>query len=154
MKHLLDYLRFVLISPELLVALLIAAAAVIRPDLFVFFSQFVLSTDATIVVALVGVPIFLLAASYKIGDMILTSAAKNGLVKWDGYWRLKHRVYFSWILSGLNVPLTYFAWFLTHQGHSLLGTTLILGGWGVSGVSTMTLAVAKISMGDVIAKEE
>jgi len=154
MKRAWDYCRIVLISPEALVGLCVVVVAILKPWIILFFSQFARSNDATIVVGLIGVPVALTVSAYKLGESLLSHAAEKGLVKWDEYWRLKDRVYFSWILCGVDLLTTYGAWYLTHQNRLLLGTSVIIAGWGMCGVSIASLAIARVSLRDTVATEE
>lgn len=154
MKSFLDYCRLIFVSPELLIVLIVAAVTFVDPQFVIFFSKFVGSSDAAMVVGLFCVPFILIAVAYRIGNSILKNAVQQRLVKWSGYWRLEHRIYFCWIVCILNVPVTLTALYLTHQGRGLLGATLLLAGWSASGVSVASLGVAHVSLRDVIAKED
>lgn len=154
MKTFLDVCRLVFISPEALVAVAVVGLAVAWPDAVIFFSRFVGSTDPAIVVGIIMVPPALIVAAYKIGESLLRYAADTGLVKWKGYWRLRYRANFSGVVCVINFFSTFTAWYLVHRGMGLLGTSLMLGGWGMSGASIISLALARIKLRDIIAAEE
>lgn len=153
MKRVWDYFRVVVISPETLVGLTVLAASVFKPGFVIFAAQFIRSNDASIMIALVGVPVALVVAAYKLGESILATAAEKGLVNWSQYWRVKNRVYFAWILCGIDLPVTYLSWYITHQNQLLLGTTTILAAWAMCCVSIASLAHGRISLRDIIAGE-
>lgn len=154
MKKFWDYCRIVFVSPEALIGLCIVAVTVVKPGIILFFAQFISSKETSIVIALVGVPIALCGASYNFGESLLSHAAEKGLAKWDEYWRLKHRVYFSWMLCGLDLLTTYGAWYLIHQNRVLLGASAILVGWAMCAVSIASLAIAKVSLRDIVAADD
>lgn len=113
MEKLRDIVRFLIISPEIIVLLLIFTI------LYWFSSYFVeiganLKTYSDVWKWLPGIPVFYVTLSYRLFWKVLTPLGNTPtkiLSQWSKYWRLKYRSYASLIICGMAAIGSIIIWF-------------------------------------------
>lgn len=155
MKKIKDAIRFVVVSPEVLSALLVMLIAYKWPEVINFFVKFVTVTDTSSMAIIVGVPLAMLIGGYKLGfDVLNPPEYKRALKLWPGYWMMKNRIIFSWLLGTMGLLGTIVAYFLANNGSKFLGTLLIAISWVVAASSVACIAYAKMTLNDVLNEKD
>ena len=155
MNKFLDLIRLTLISPEIIVGLLVyfGLHEYIEFPKFIstyFFNENMQWQDY---LKLFGVPIGILGLMYKYSDSILNPEDKENrqvLKQWPNYWMLKNRVYFSLIIAIISFIGTIGSWYYAQNMNLIDGTVYILVFWSVLLVSFITIALAKLSIKDIL----
>jgi len=151
MSRLVDFVRLVFVSPELLFALVPFAIYAYEPT----WADMLLkpmsdSIDWGLYAA--GLSIGMLAFSYKEGfDLLSLSGGRKVLIEWPDYPRLKMRVMvaFGWCLIGAIASIVAM-WMVAKQFHSLLGITLLISGIFSAATATATIALARFSLRELL----
>jgi hypothetical protein len=146
-----DTVRFTIISPEIVIALL--------P--FLIFSYFPSVVDVLIKpmkegfgfgLGAVAIPLGMLAFNYKEGlDMLAPTGGKKILLDWPDYPQLKARVVasFIWCIFGASGALLA-VWMVASDTLPRLGITILIAGILASAVSTATIGLARFAIREVI----
>jgi len=155
MNKFLDLIRLTLISPEIIIGLLVyfGLHEYIEFPKFIsiyFFNENMQWQDY---LKLFGVPIGILGLMYKYSDSILNPEDKENrqvLKQWPNYWMLKNRVYFSLTIAIISFIGTIGSWYYAQNMNLIDGTVYILVFWSVLLVSFITIALAKLSIKDIL----
>lgn len=151
MEKIKDAIRFVVVSPEVLSALSVMLIAYCWPEVINFFAKFVSITDSSTVTVIIGVPLAMLIGGYKLGfDVLNPPEHKRTLKQWPGYWMVRNRIIFSWVLGLMGLLGTIVAFFLANNGFKFLGTLVIAICWIVAASSVASVAYARMSLHDVL----
>lgn len=155
MKKLLDVLRFILISPEMAIGLVVFFSLVDFPDMAKFVSSYIFNQDMDLedYVKLLGLPVTALVLTYKFGDSILNPEEKENrekLKQWPKYWMLKNRIYYSLTVSVLSLLGSLGSWYYALNINLINGTILLLIFWSVSLACFATVSLAKLSIKDIL----
>lgn len=146
-----DTVRFILISPEIVIALF--------P--FLIFSYWPSVVDVLIKpmkegfgfgLGAVAIPLGMLAFNYKEGlDMLAPTGGKKILLNWPDYPQLKARVVASFIWCTFGALSAFLAvWMVANDAHSRLGITILLAGILASAASTATIGLARFTIREII----
>lgn len=114
-KQLLDFLRFILISPETLILLVIIVCSHYFPSYFVIIGSSV-KKYSDVWRWMPGIPGFCAAVSYKLYWKILTpldNSNTKALYEWPEYWKLKHRVVATLIICVMITIASIIIWFFS-----------------------------------------
>lgn len=151
MDKLKDAIRFIVVSPETLSALLVFLVAYFWPETIEFFAKFVSVAEASTATVVIGVPLAMLIGSYSLGfDVLNPSEHKRILKQWSGYWMIRNRVIFSWVVGTMGLVGTVAAYFLANNGFKVFGTLVIAICWVVAASSVASVAYARMCLNDVL----
>lgn len=151
MDKLKDAIRFIVISPETLSALFVFLVAYFWPESIEFFAKFVSVAEASTASVVIGVPLAMLIGSYTLGfDVLNPSEHKRTLKQWPGYWMIRNRVVFSWVVGTMGLVGTVVAYFLANNGFKMFGTLVIAICWVVAASSVASVAYARMCLNDVL----
>jgi len=155
MKKILDTLRFVLISPEMLVAIIVFVILIYFPNISKFISTYIFNSQMQLndYVKLLGIPITSVVLTYKFGESVLNPEDKinrEKLKKWPNYWMLRNRIYFAIGISAFSAIGSFASWYIALGIDLLYGTALLLTFWSISLVSLSTVALAKLAIKDIL----
>lgn len=151
MNRLTDFLRSMVVSPELMFALAPLAIYAYEPK----WADMLLKPMSDSVawgLSAAGLSIGMLAFSYKEGfDLLSLSGGRKVLIEWPDYSWLKVRVLgaFGWCLIGVFACLCA-TWMVTNGFHSLLGITLLISGMCSAATATATIALARFSLRELL----
>jgi magnesium-transporting ATPase (P-type) len=144
MRKILDIARFILVSPELLVGLILLFIHTRYEEPGAFVYSIFQSEQVWPIAAVLGVPVGLIVACYKLGTNILSPHGKrSSILEWPEYWRLKFRVVYSLILCMLAFVISLLGYYFVHQQRSLNGAYAIVIAWSVATTSLASLALSK-----------
>src|SRR5690349_18115506 len=110
MKRFFDICRFVCISPEMFCAVLLTAMGISKPLLLVHLGE-LLESNIEALKYLISVPLGLLGVCIALSWNVLFPTAQNRvLLEWEGYQKLKDRVFFSAAVCLLSVGVAFIIW--------------------------------------------
>jgi hypothetical protein len=147
MKKGFDFFRVVLVSPELMLALLPFAIYLYVPDWADIFLK-PMRDSVGWGLSAAGLSLAMLAFSYKEGfELLSLSGGKKVLIEWPDYPRLKMRILvaFMWCLFGAFACLAA-TWMVANHSLPLLGITLMISGLLAAAAATATIALARFSL--------
>jgi len=105
-------------------------------------------------VKIFGLPVTILTLNYNFGDEILNPSDKEiryKLKNFPLYWKLKNRVWYSIIISCLIIVGTIFCWYYAVITNDIVySTMMILILWGISLTTFLSMAIAKLSLKDIL----
>jgi hypothetical protein len=148
LRRALEVKRFVLISPELLLVLLVVLAYRIYPEWFEAIAT-PLREDKGLPSFIGGLPFALVIASYKLGMAILRPGDEEEnkiLYEWPLYWAVESRVYGSIIacvlccVASVLFYLNPANWSTSASGALLVGSILI------ASITVFTLLIGKMKL--------
>ncbi len=153
MKKIIDLLRFVFISPELIGGITIYF--LLSGFLFVptFISKYLFSDNVDVKWVLFGVTLPVMWYIYKFGDEILNPSNDTNrkiLKEFPKYWMLRNRIYYSIVVSIIAFSSTLFAFYYAYNFDRVNGTIILLTSWFVVLVCFMSVALAKLSIKDIL----
>lgn len=150
MRKLIEFLRAVCISPELVAAGLPFVISFYWPEPATFVGQ-QLASDAKWALTTATIPLALLATTYAFGtDILSPSGAKKVLLSWPEYWKLKMRV-----LVALGFCLVGFVggmlgvYLVLHQ-NLVWGATITVAGLLLSASALASVALAKWAIREIL----
>lgn len=149
-KKIIDILRFLLISQEAVVGLLIYFMLSHFNNFTLFIANFLISdnTDLSSLAILFGIPSTLMLASFKLGDEILKP---HKLLKgWKDYWMLKYRVIFCFIVSTISLVGSFICFYYASQISKADGIGVLLTLWAISSTSVLSLGWARIQLRELL----
>ncbi len=155
MRKLLDFIRFLIVSPEVIVGLAVYLLFVIKPDIFKFISAhlFIANMEWTDYAKLLGIPLTSLGLTYTFGESILNPQDRDNrksLKEWPDYWMLKNRIYYSLVISIIALIGSLFSWYYALNVDFVDGTLCLMIFWSTSLVSLLTVSLAKLSIKDIL----
>ena len=144
MGKILDIIRMIVISPELLTGIGLTAVFYSNNKASSFVFSILKSEQNWHIAAVLGVPAALLIACYKIGSELLSPQGKRRVIlEWPEYWRLKYRVVYCLVLCLLASIVSLLGFYLVHEQHSVNGAVAMVIAWSVSTIALFSLALAK-----------
>ncbi len=155
MKKVLDFIRFFFISPEFVLGITIFTTLILFPEIAKFVSSYIFNTEMkwNDYLKLLGIPTTSVIFTYKFGDIILNPEDKKNRVtlkKWSKYWMLKNRIWFAIIISVLSLLGSLWSWYYAVNTDITYGTIFLMTFWSVSLISFSTVALAKLSIKDIL----
>jgi glucan phosphoethanolaminetransferase (alkaline phosphatase superfamily) len=150
-----DTLRLVVISPELVFALLAFCLFSFFPEISNLMARFIFNGSMQIqnYLFLFGIPIGLLVGIYKMGDELQNpnnDGNKKLLKEWPQYWMIKNRVIFSLVVSLIGIIGTFIAWVYAIKIDAFLAMKTILILWSAMLGSFLSIAKAKLDIKDIV----
>jgi len=145
-----DTLRFIFISPELLLGLALYVILIIYPALIDFTKQFVVMDKRE---WFAGIAISLIYFNYKYTESILNPKdddIRKTLKKFPGYWKIKNRLYFSIFLSIVCFLASLISLYYYLEKDSSLAIVILLLAYAVSLTTSFTIALVNLSLKDII----
>jgi hypothetical protein len=146
-----DRIRFSIISPETVVALLPFLLFYYSPELLDILIK-PMKEGVGFGLGAVAIPIGMLAFNYKEGlDLLAPTGAKKVLLEWPDYPALKGRVLatFVWCVIGATCAILAVG-MVSMDTHPRLGITLLLAGLLASAASTATMGLARFAIRELI----
>lgn len=104
-------------------------------------------------IKLLGIPVTSLVFTYKFGEMILNPEDKENRKKlktWPNYWMLRNRIYYALVISVLSLLGSLWSWYYAIKLDMTYGTIFLITFWSISLVSFSTVALAKLSIKDIL----
>lgn len=147
MRRILDFFRLVIVSPELVMALLPIAVYVYSPG----WADILLKPMGEGVgwgLSAAGLCLGMLAFIHKEGFELLSLAGgKKVLIEWPDYSQLKMRILvsFVWCLLGAFACVGA-TWMVAKNSHPLLGITFMISGLLSAAAATATITLARFSL--------
>ncbi len=152
MRNLLsDTARFIFISTELVVALFLLAVYFYSPSVFKPIGMLIIANDLKVVFTLLGLPIAGLIYGFRFASDLaapkdMSEDLKKKFFEWDGYPRLRNRVYFANSLCIIALIANITLWLLSQKLKIELSGLI----YGISNAiwftSIVSLAVANLSL--------
>lgn len=151
MNRVIDLLRLVFVSPELLFLLLPIAIYAYEPTWADILLQPMIE-GVSWGLAAAGLAVAMLGFSYNQGfDLLSLNGGRKVLLEWPDYPKLKARVLvaFGWCLIGAlsSIGAT---WMVAKKFHPLLGVTIMIGGLLSAATATATIALARFSLRELL----
>jgi hypothetical protein len=151
MRRLVDGIRLLLLSPEMVAALLPFVAHLYMPD---WASVLVkpMKEGPTFGLAAAGLALAAAAFCYREGgDILEPSGAKAVLLEWPGYFMLKARVVASlaWCVAGIGAALAA-TWMVASDVAPKLGAAVLVAGVLAAAVSAATVALARYRIRELL----
>lgn len=144
MRKILDIIRMIIISPELLIGAGVTIVFILYAKAAEFAFDMLRSDQQLHIAVVLGIPIALLIASYKIGSDLLSPTGKRQVILgWPEYWRLKYRVVYSLVLCVLTFIISLLGFYLVHRHNSVNGAIAMIVAWSVATIALFSLALAK-----------
>lgn len=146
-----DFLRFSLISPELLLVVVTSALWIACPSPFEFAGRLLLDSNAALLNVQITWPISGFAAACTLVPKVLFPASSNRvLVSWPDYVKLKNRAIFAVFVAFVGlVGSIALAILAKHIRPSLLALLTAICGGSIL-LSAATLALAAISVRQIV----
>lgn len=150
-NNLIDLIRFIVISAEAVVALVITAIFYYSPQIFQPIGLLIISDDKKIVFALLGLPVAGLIYGYRFANDLtapkgMDENMRKKFFNWNGYPKLGNRVYFALILCFISLIVNICFWVLSKKLEvGLIGFVFSLTN-GVWFVSILSLATANLTL--------
>lgn len=144
MKRLVDVLRLIFVSPEMLMALIPFGIYVNAPTLGDVLIK-PIKDGIGFGFAAAGLPLVMLAFNYKEGlELLSPSGARKVLLEWPDYPMLKARVVaaLAWCASGALGGLVA-VWMVAHGYLSQLAIAILIAGILAASTATATIALAR-----------
>lgn len=146
-----DIVRFTLLSPEVVVALLPLLAFYYCPSILDVLIK-PMSEGIGFGLSAAALSLGMLAFNYKEGlDLLAPTGAKKILLDWPDYPQLKARVLgtFVWCICGA-ISSFLAVWMVATNNNSRLGVAILFSGLLVSAVATATMGLARFAIREVI----
>lgn len=151
MKKIADFIRMVLVSPEVTTGILVWAIYLRYPQVFLYFLPSFRSDEQWKLPALIAIPIALLLATYHLGSDILSPQGKRAIIlDWPDYWRLKMRVVWCLLLCIFSILATVVGYYLMHKTNDVKGLVVVITSWAISAVAVITAAYAKWTTREIL----
>lgn len=147
----LDLLRFIVISPELAIALVPLAAYIYAPWLADVLVR-PMKDGLAFGLAAAALPLGMLAFNYREGfELISPSGGRKALLEWPDYPMLKARLIaaFVWCIAG-SLAGVIAVWMVATDTRPRLGATVLIAGIFVSAASAATVALARITAREIL----
>ncbi|MDN5941074.1 MAG: hypothetical protein L0H94_04235 [Nitrospira sp.] len=150
MSRILEFLRAVIISPEMLAGCLPFVVSSYWPEPANFAAQ-QLASDTKWAFSIAAIPLGLLAATYASGSDILSpTGGKKALLAWPDYWKLKMRIVVAFGYCLLGCALTICGvYFVAHQS-PVWGGTLAIAGVLCAAAALASVALARLTIREII----
>jgi hypothetical protein len=141
----LDSFRFIVISPELLLALMPFPVYAFYPEYADVLVKAMKDSFAFGVTA-AATPLAMLAFNYKEGfELLSPSGARKVLLQWPDYPIFKARVLASFVWCIVCATIGFIAvWMVATENSPRLASTFLIAGILAASASTATIALAKI----------
>lgn len=153
MKRFIDYLRAVLISPEMLGLLAPIVFWYYWPEPAEFMARQIVG-DLKWGFGATLVPLGLIATCYSFGtDILSPKGARKILLEWPDYWMIKSRIIFALTFCGVATVIALIGLYSVAKDNSSLGVALIAAGWLSSAISLATVAFARWTAREILGEE-
>ncbi len=150
MNRLIDIIRSVLISPEMLCLVLPIGIWTYWPGPFQFVTTQIYE-DFKWGVGAALVPAGFFASSYNLGtDVLSPHGARKALLEWPDYWMLKNRVVMAVIFCGGAVFVVFLALYLIAESKASLGAALLLSGWLSAFAALCSVGLARWKIREIL----
>jgi hypothetical protein len=150
-KRLVDSIRLLLLSPEIIAALLPFVVHLYIPDWANVLVK-PMREGLTFGLSAAGLALAATAFCYKEGgDILDPSGAKSVLLEWPGYYMLKARVVASlaWCIVGIGAALLA-TWLVASNVALQLGATVLVAGVLSVAVSAASIALARYHIRELL----
>ena len=148
--RILDLIRAVLISPEVLVGLIPFLLLAYWPEPAVFLTEQI-AGDLKWGFGAVMAPITFMAVAYQLGsDVLSPQGTRRALLDWPDYPMLKGRVLLTLATCIVGALLAGVGLYMVARSKSVFGSTLILAGVLASATSLATVALAKWKIREIV----
>jgi hypothetical protein len=148
---LLDTLRFVVVSPELLLALVPFAIYAYYPALADVLVK-PMKEGFVFGLAAAAIPLAMLAFNYKEGfDLLSPSGVRKVLLEWPDYPMLKARVFasFVWCVTGMAAGFVA-VWMVAIDSLPRMAVVLLVAGILAASASTATIAITRFKIRELL----
>lgn len=151
-RRLVDLKRFVLISPELVCALLVALLHQRYPDWFEIIA--ISLREAEGLPGYIGaLPFALVIGSYTLGTSILRpgSEEENKVIyEWPLYWAVETRVYASMLVCALGCVASILFYINPAEWSDSASGAILVGGVIISFITVATLLIGKMTLRKIL----
>ena len=146
MKHIGEFVRAVLVSPEVLIGALPFAISSYWPEPANFASEIVMSdTKWTL-----GMGIILLVGTYGLAwDVLSPSESKKAILSWPDYWKLKMRIYVALGYCIVGIILIMAGVYMIAHEIILWGATIAISGILCGATALATVAIARLTIREI-----
>lgn len=151
MNRLIDAVRLVVVSPEMLMALIPFGIYAYAPTLADVLIK-PMKEGLGFGLAAASLPLAMLAFNYKEGfDLLSPSGGRKVLLEWPDYPRLKARVIaaFAWCSSGALAGVIA-VWMVANDFLSQLAIAILIAGILAASVATATIALARFTLREIL----
>lgn len=148
-----DIVRFIFISPEVIIGLLVFIVLYKFQSIPIFISKYIFADTMDWKLILLAIPIPMIKYIYSFGDEILNpgkDSNREKLKTFPKYWMLKNRIYYSLLIAVISFLVTLFAFYCALTIDKTYGTIILLTAWSVVLVCFVTVALAKLSIKDIL----
>lgn len=150
MMKLIEFLRVVFISPEMVASGLPFVISFYWPEPATFVGQQFVS-DAKWAFGAATIPLGLLATTYAFGtDILSPSGVKKAVLLWPEYWKLKMRVIVALGFCLLGFIYGMLGVYLVLHQNLVWGATIVIAGLFLSAASLASVALAKWAIREIL----
>lgn len=150
MKTIIEFLRAVFISPEILAGSLPFAISLYWSEPATFAAQ-QLASDTKWAFGIAVIPLTLLAAIYSFGSDILSpSGVKRVLLSWPDYWKLKVRIVVAMGFCFLGFILVLCGAYMVLHQNPVWGAATAISGLLTSASALASVALAKWRIREIL----
>lgn len=150
MNRILEFLRAVIISPEMLAGCLPFVVSPYWPEPANFAAQ-QLASDTKWAFSIAAIPLGLLAATYAFGSDILSpTGGKKALLAWPDYWKLKMRIVVAFGYCLLGCALIVCGVYLVAHQIPVWGANLAIAGVLCAAAALASVALARLNIREIV----
>jgi hypothetical protein len=150
MNRVLEFLRAVIISPEMLAGCLPFMVSSYWPEPANFAAQ-QLASDTKWAIGIAAIPIGLLAATYAFGsDALSPTGHKKALLDWPDYWKLKMRIVVAFGYCLLGFAFIVCGVYLVAHESPVWGANLAIAGVLCAAAALASVALARLNIREII----
>ena len=128
----------------------------VAPDFYSRLAVLVTEGKLVSIATLIGVPVALIVATYRLGDSALnpqSESAKRLLVNWPNYWMLKARVLTSFAFGLISCVGVWIGWYLIVSARLGIGSLICVASYAVAVTTVASMALARLEVRDILAKD-
>lgn len=145
-----EFLRALLVSPEMLWLASVGLAAAFVPHWLLNAGSVFLSSDVPNILPVLGAPFAVLVAGFQLSGAVLRPHADRAVLRsWPDYWRLRLRMTIALGYALVGSLAVTAGWVIYKADHKLLGSSTSLAGVGVAAVAVASIAYAKQDVEDI-----
>jgi hypothetical protein len=154
MRQILEFLRVIIISPEIIIILSIIATSVYYPNIFTLIG-FKVKSDQELWKFLPAIPLTIFAwAIAQAKDILFPSGSSSNriLLDWPEYWKLKIRVIISLLLILLSVFASLIVWIFKIEVPAVAIGAVFCGSVAISVITACCLWLAFVNIKQIVDK--
>lgn len=150
-KRLLDFIRMVVASPELLTALIVVLLIQLNQQILEIILAVIDISDSKTIISILSVPIVMTLGAYKICSEILNPTEhKTDLYAWPNFWLVRGRIQLTLAISVISSLFSLIGVGLILTGDKYFGVVVITASWAALAVSIIHAVLAKMALTEIL----